>query len=265
MSKHSRRAVLAGIATAPALAAPALALGSSIEPDPIFAAIDRHKTAVGVRTAAMLAENDAPNCPASAARNSEATDREFAVMDELFATRPTTVLGVAALLDHLAVSHYAPDGAPWSDDPPLMDLALDRGEVGDNVMVVMSSALRAIGNVSKAARAPAAVAKADPVFAAIEDHKRAWDEWCASSEADPRWDELGDAHSGAQDRLLMTVPTTRAGAIALIDHVEKFERNGSGCSMLGKYTPRVPDEGADRLLATLRTALENLNAHEGVS
>jgi hypothetical protein len=43
MSKsHSRRAVLAGIAAAPALAAPALALS---EPDPIFAAIGRHRAA----------------------------------------------------------------------------------------------------------------------------------------------------------------------------------------------------------------------------
>jgi len=37
---HSRRAILAGIAAAPALAAPALALCGS---DPIFAAIERHK------------------------------------------------------------------------------------------------------------------------------------------------------------------------------------------------------------------------------
>ena len=41
MSKdHSRRAILAGIAAAPALTAPALALCGS---DPIFAAIERHK------------------------------------------------------------------------------------------------------------------------------------------------------------------------------------------------------------------------------
>jgi putative ABC transport system substrate-binding protein len=44
MSKHSRRAVLAGLATAPAaaLASPALALSG---PDPIFAAIEQHRTA----------------------------------------------------------------------------------------------------------------------------------------------------------------------------------------------------------------------------
>jgi hypothetical protein len=40
----SRRAVLAGIATAPVLAAPALALASA-GPDPIIAAIERHKVA----------------------------------------------------------------------------------------------------------------------------------------------------------------------------------------------------------------------------
>jgi hypothetical protein len=43
MSKiHSRRAVLAGIAASPALAAPALALSG---PDPIFAAIEAHERA----------------------------------------------------------------------------------------------------------------------------------------------------------------------------------------------------------------------------
>jgi hypothetical protein len=108
---------------------------------------------------------------------------------------------------------------------------------------------------------PPATSKPDPVFAAIEDHKRAWDEWCASpGEGDPRWNELGNADSEARDRLLVTVPTTRGGAIALIDHVAQFERNGSGCSMLSRDTPRVPDEGADILLGTLRTALANLGA-----
>jgi hypothetical protein len=51
MSKsHSRRAVLAGIATAPAaLAAPALAL-SVAGPDPIFALIEQHRAAVPTGT-----------------------------------------------------------------------------------------------------------------------------------------------------------------------------------------------------------------------
>jgi hypothetical protein len=43
-----RRAVLAGIATAPALAAPALALSG---PDPIFAAIERHRAAYAAHIA----------------------------------------------------------------------------------------------------------------------------------------------------------------------------------------------------------------------
>jgi hypothetical protein len=47
---HSRRAVLAGIAAAPALAAPTLALTSG-GPDPIFAAIKRHRAAAEAFTA----------------------------------------------------------------------------------------------------------------------------------------------------------------------------------------------------------------------
>jgi hypothetical protein len=41
---QSRRAVLAGLAATPALAAPALAL-TSAGPDPIYAIIERHRTA----------------------------------------------------------------------------------------------------------------------------------------------------------------------------------------------------------------------------
>jgi hypothetical protein len=44
----TRRAVPAGIAAAPALAAPALATGT----DPIFAAMDRHRTALAAYTTA---------------------------------------------------------------------------------------------------------------------------------------------------------------------------------------------------------------------
>jgi hypothetical protein len=43
MSMHSRRALLAGIAAAPAVAVPAFAIVA--EPDPIFALIERHRVA----------------------------------------------------------------------------------------------------------------------------------------------------------------------------------------------------------------------------
>ena len=49
----TRRAVLAGIATAPALAAPALALSG---PDPIFAAIEQHKVAFRISQEAVVSE-----------------------------------------------------------------------------------------------------------------------------------------------------------------------------------------------------------------
>jgi hypothetical protein len=57
MSNHSRRAILAGIAASPALAAPALAL-SVVGPDPIFALIDRHRTALAAHLAASEAQGD---------------------------------------------------------------------------------------------------------------------------------------------------------------------------------------------------------------
>jgi hypothetical protein len=137
MSKsHSRRAVLAGIATAPALAAaPALALSG---PDPIFAAIEEYTTAVTARTAAMCAcwgygkpksfAKDGSEAVAAEATHDAARDREFELLDNLLATQPTTVSGMHALLEKLAADPYA---AVEGDDPdvipdPLMNMALER-------------------------------------------------------------------------------------------------------------------------------------------
>jgi hypothetical protein len=141
MSKsHSRRAVLAGIATAPALAAPALAL-SSIEPDPSFAAIDRYKIAVDARTLAMRAENAAPGCPAAKTAHNEAMDREFSAFDELFTTTPTTIVGLAAMLDQLAARPYDrddKDNAP--NDPPIILMAFESGDHDEKVTGFLASA-----------------------------------------------------------------------------------------------------------------------------
>jgi hypothetical protein len=107
----SRRAVLAGIATAPVLAAPALAL-SGAEPDPIFAAIEHHRVAFqisltagriqsGTIDARWSPEYDPFKCKevdeASSAADDASTDAAYA----LTTTRPTTTAGILALVRHV--------------------------------------------------------------------------------------------------------------------------------------------------------------------
>jgi hypothetical protein len=87
----TRRAVLAGIATAPALAAPAVAAaGAYAPPDPIFVAIERHRTAlVAFETAPSDDELDA------------AGDVHRDALGDLLGTKPTTVAGCVAVLRYV--------------------------------------------------------------------------------------------------------------------------------------------------------------------
>jgi hypothetical protein len=103
----SRRAVLAGLAAAPALAAPAFALGG---PDPIFAAIERHKALYAAFCRALTGMGecekrsgfaDSPELDEWHRRESEACDAEMAAHDEMLATVPTTLAGLLALLRYV--------------------------------------------------------------------------------------------------------------------------------------------------------------------
>jgi hypothetical protein len=106
MSTHSRRAILlAGIATAPALAAPALAIGSA-PPDPIFALIEKHRAAFAAVPVAMNATDAAserygwgapemePFERAQSAATHKMTEAELALAQ----TAPTTLQGILAIM-----------------------------------------------------------------------------------------------------------------------------------------------------------------------
>ncbi len=54
----SRRAIVAGASSVPALALPAVAVAST-EPDPIFAAIERYRTAIAAHAQTFDATSDA--------------------------------------------------------------------------------------------------------------------------------------------------------------------------------------------------------------
>jgi hypothetical protein len=89
MSKATRRAVLAGIAAAPAVAVSALAAAAA-EPEAIYAAIERYKFAVAERMAALSATRGYCEAP----------------------HQSHTVVGVAALLDVLSRDPCGDDDEP---------------------------------------------------------------------------------------------------------------------------------------------------------
>jgi hypothetical protein len=98
MSNHSRRAVLAGIAAAPTLAAPALALSG---PDPIFAAIEAHRATwaeLNTRCSALSDEGT----PEADAELQRIMDVDFDAACELADTEPMTLAGAVALLRYAA-------------------------------------------------------------------------------------------------------------------------------------------------------------------
>jgi hypothetical protein len=116
--KTSRRTLLAG---APAAAAAALAGGTianavalgmprTDEVDPIFAAIEAHRTAVLAVNASddvtCKIRGSGPDWDAASQASSEATDDEMDVLREVLSCRPTTIEGVIALLDHLGQPQF---------------------------------------------------------------------------------------------------------------------------------------------------------------
>jgi hypothetical protein len=209
----TRRAVLAGIATAPALAAPALAL-TSAGPDPIYAAIEAHPRLMAKMFEAWRrldeAEGDTEErrpCPLVAWRNyshiggseierareeflelpgvdpkkieqeyrsakarekakqqnlrdwykrngmadlkaeaDRAGEAESAALLAVFTTRPTTVAGMAALLDYAAAQsgQYAKDHGTYIFDRT--DEAVSKA--GEDFYQHLAESLRAIGAAS---------------------------------------------------------------------------------------------------------------------
>jgi hypothetical protein len=86
---------VAGAALAGAAGVNAVAIGASTMPDPVLAVIREHREAQEELQAACDANDlDIEQCP----RKSAAEKRTKAVELPLFTTRPTTLLGVAALL-----------------------------------------------------------------------------------------------------------------------------------------------------------------------
>jgi len=175
----SRRAVLAGIATAPALAGSTLTLAgatalshqASLGPDPIFAAIEQHKVAFRISQEAgriRFYTVDAEWAPEYDPVKLEAADEASSVADDdyddaanaLLTVRPTTMAGVLALIRHVEAFNAGafflepyPDRAVsnWQSSPMFWPESKDEDEIdlwGYYVLANVRSALEAMAVVS---------------------------------------------------------------------------------------------------------------------
>jgi hypothetical protein len=136
MSNHSRRTILAGIAASPALAAPALAL-SALGPDPIFAAIKRHRAAAEAHTASVDEQAELETAawaeqaetvglasfkplPKDGPRWLDFERRSKVIYDQLKEERrhlfeaPMSIAGLVALIEYMEEQRLAGNG-DWDD------------------------------------------------------------------------------------------------------------------------------------------------------
>jgi hypothetical protein len=154
-----------------ALPAAASALGGThhdaTAADPIFAAIEEYKTAVVARNVALAATRDydnpalaglpedAPACIAAERVHDEAFDREWEAFGALFTTTPTTIAGIAALLDELVVDPYSKEAAEFGVDAGelVIEWALgdeDNREDAINLMTtLLASVLRTLDTATQ--------------------------------------------------------------------------------------------------------------------
>jgi hypothetical protein len=222
----SRRAILAGAASVPALALPAtVAIAAPTaappaEPDPIFVAIERARRA----EAAIDALDESVSADATIAP----ADECWAACSALARTVPTTPAGLAALTSFLREAEASLCGAgPY----------FDRAHDAQAFAISLDTAVRGMTGLKPLATP--ANARPDPILAVIEAHRRAWDDLGECSELDQaasagdkkaarKLNRLGKAVDDATAKLVDLPPTTIAGASALLAYAADFASNDNG-------------------------------------
>jgi hypothetical protein len=210
----SRRAVLAGIAAAPALAVSAFALTSVGTPDPIFAAIENHRKLEAdwlslCRSKDELGEGDQEDTPELVAAGDAAVNARLLLAN----TVPTTPAGLAAYLDYLLNCSVVELETFFFDDD-------------DEIMPFLKSLHSAVHGMSglrpmltPPPAAPAiALSGSDPILALIEQHRAADAHWDTLHEEDDEavYNAAANAASDIASILGQTQPTTLAGILAIV-------------------------------------------------
>jgi hypothetical protein len=164
-TKLSRRSALAGLSLAAATTVAAGAVANTIAvlgvgpADPIFSVIENYKRALVSRKIALEATwdggnpafeglaSDAPACLEAEDVHDEAVDREWEACGALFTTSPTTIAGVAALLDYLVTDPYFDPEQPHLSGDIVLSWAIGRQDGRDFVrdfMTNLASTLRTL-------------------------------------------------------------------------------------------------------------------------
>jgi hypothetical protein len=217
-------AALSGLA--PGAAAPS-------EVDPIFAAIAAHR-------AACLAFQKASQEDIGVGHYNKATEdastaamaHEGKVLAALLACQPTTLAGVAALLDHLNRPEFLIEGRPGTGNTVLAGAFEDLQPALRHLPRRLAATVRIEAGARPARGTPV---EPDPIYAAIERHRVALaelDSRCSALDAAKTPEataELMRLHDVVQDceiELGEVEPTAITGAVALLRHVADVERQG---------------------------------------
>jgi hypothetical protein len=112
----SRRAILAGAASVPALALPAVAKSALADPDPIFTAIEAHRRAwIDLDPCSELDEMATEGNEEAAQELDRLNQGLDHATEQLLDIAPTTIAGVAAVLAYAAEFVTSGDGGVWPD------------------------------------------------------------------------------------------------------------------------------------------------------
>jgi hypothetical protein len=234
--------------------------------DPIFPAIRRHRAALVEQFRRIKPAMDTPHADPKHDALDSAAQRAYSIADsvakDLTKIEPTTILGAIALLDYVDGVHTGAVELPddpknyCSDSESLPKISADNLvskfngkplELDFNFWVMRNvrAGITRYFHPDDAELTPFKPHD-DPIYAAIETHKQGWQalgdflpeqekyELSAAgrnhdglpAELEKRLDGINNAINGALDDLETTVPTTLAGAAALLQYLADFRDAG---------------------------------------
>jgi hypothetical protein len=154
-------------------------------------------------------------------------EREGEVLEALLNCRPTTLAGVAAVLDHLSLPEFLIEGRPGTGMSTTLEGRFEcKSRAAQKYPGRLAAVVRKVGGVDPPPL-PVPTMSNDPIFAAIERHRKAFADFGArcselddlgTPEARDEWGRLHDAFDEEADNI-MQGPTTIAGAVAGLRYI----------------------------------------------